>query len=682
MEVEMTPSSHPEHTPTTEAKREKESEQKEVLKSLLDLFLEAHPTVDSGVDIESGSPVFTMEHIEQIESFLMQLSTCYQSYGCPTHTIEVTMGKVAKGLGVEAHFIVFPSHTIFELATVKTEQGAYRKRTQFFRTSSGYDFYKLQLVDELARRISAYAMDMDPRTIQTTDGVGESAINEAFERGRALSDALAQQGAVALTEPSPGMCPLTMPVPTYGSIAEDRDIEAGKRSPHSPSRGGASAPGPNMAVSPGRILEMAPKTPTPAAGEFHLLLPGLRKRVTQKRQDSQTQSHRMHKLARTILDLARLGPNVYNVEPTGGSPRGGQSYRAVFSKLAVEDGVALIRAIMKKKPLYSDWFKSFLLGVASFGCAGLFFGGGWNDMWISFLLGVMVARIETISQYRPSFSRVFEFTATFIASIIIRAINQYWMRLCYRAVLMSTIVWSLQGVTITMAFIDLMTKDLVSGTTRLFYDMLVSAMIGFAMDLSTSTYAALARRSYTDVVNDGSCDASRLIDHNWYPLLLVITTLAFNILIEAHVKQLLQMEIICVCCYVVYYFTAEQLNSELPTMLAAFTAACVANLYCRFTGHPPVVYIIPAIFLLVPGSVAASSFYNVFTADLSGGLDLAFSVVTGALAIAIGLFGASAVVQVPDVEEFFHKVNALYPGPKSAHVMARRKSHRNSALTI
>jgi uncharacterized membrane protein YjjP (DUF1212 family) len=406
----------------------------------------------------------------------------------------------------------------------------------------------------------------------------------------------------------------------------------------------------------------------------------MRRRHSEKSHRTLTQSSAA--LGRMILDLAHLGPNAYEVvDKTAGAQNRTLTYRNVFSRLAVEDGISLIRAIMKKKPLYSAQFKVFLLGVSAGGCAGLFFGGGWDDMWVSFLLGLLVGAMEHISFWSPTFSRIYEFAATFVASIIIRLISQYYTTLCYRATLMSTIVFSLQGVTITMSFIDLMTKDLISGTTRLFYGLLISAMIGFAMDISTSTYAALAGRTYESVLEDTDCSAGRLIDPNYYPPLFLVTTLAFNILIESHPSQLITMELICAATFVVYYYTSAEINSQLPVILASFTAGCLSNLYSRFTGHPAVVYVIPAIFLLVPGSVAASSFYNVLARNLQGGLSLAFSVITGALAIAIGLFAASTVVQVPDVEEFFHMVKSVYPGPHPGH-LHRTKTHRNSGLSI
>lgn len=648
---------------------DKAAEQKKVLKTLLDLFLETN-AVEDHLDIEDNIPVMSQQLVERIEDFLEQLARCYQSYGCPTHAIEINMAKVAKGLGLDANFMVFPSHMVFEISNVKTDAGLYRRHSQFFRTSFGYNYYKLQLVDELARTISSYAMDVDSSQLKLNNGLNEQAVDDAFERARAYSEALSSQldSSMRVEDPVCTAPPAaTEPSPTYST--------------------------------PGDYNTSSPPTPTQTTGSgksvhppFQQLLQSLRRRLHRKGKRGPHSSA----LAKTILELARVGPNIYTVshEHMGDEEEGGkagvlgtkhraQTYRNLFSRLAVEDGVALIRAISKQKALYPEYLKSLLLGTAAFGCCGLFFGGSWTDMWISLLLGVLVARIELISNYSPSFSRIFEFSATFLVSIIVRTISYRWRTVCYRAIVMSTMVFSLQGVTITLSFIDLMTRDLISGTTRLFYGLLVSAMIGFAMELSTSTYASIVGQSYDDILSASNCSADRTIDPNWYPLIFLVTTLSFNLLIETHKSQLLAMEFISACCFVVYYYTASAVTSQLPVILAAFTAAALSNVYSRITGQPAIVYTIPAVFLLVPGSIAVSSFYTVLTLNLRDGANLTFSVVTGALAVAIGLFAASTIVQVPDIEEFFHKTDALYPGPRSDNSKhGKRQTHRNSGLIL
>jgi uncharacterized membrane protein YjjP (DUF1212 family) len=92
----------------------------------------------------------------EIEQFLTELCSSYQQFGCPTHTNEVNMKRVARGLGIDADFTIMPSYSIMTVRKIKTTSGMMKQHTVSFPSSSGFDFYKLQLVDELAMRISTF----------------------------------------------------------------------------------------------------------------------------------------------------------------------------------------------------------------------------------------------------------------------------------------------------------------------------------------------------------------------------------------------------------------------------------------------------------------------------------------------------------------------------------------------
>eukprot|EP01032_Pedospumella_encystans_P016115 gene16115-18399_t len=79
-----------------------EPEKKQVLKSLLDHFLEVAAEDKEAYDPEGNQGNMTQKLLEEVESFIVQVAKCYQGYGCPTHTVEVNLVKVAEGLGVKA----------------------------------------------------------------------------------------------------------------------------------------------------------------------------------------------------------------------------------------------------------------------------------------------------------------------------------------------------------------------------------------------------------------------------------------------------------------------------------------------------------------------------------------------------------------------------------------------------
>lgn len=51
------------------------------------------------------------------------------------------MAKVARGLGMEVDFAIFPSYSL--ISVTKSEYGKLRKHTMYFTTSTGIDMYKL-----------------------------------------------------------------------------------------------------------------------------------------------------------------------------------------------------------------------------------------------------------------------------------------------------------------------------------------------------------------------------------------------------------------------------------------------------------------------------------------------------------------------------------------------------------
>jgi len=625
------------------------------LKSLLDQLQETTQSAKEDQGHENDLEYMTHELVEQVESFIVQVAKCYQSYGCPTNTNEMNLMRVAKGLGVEARVLVFPAQIFIRIDDTKTQDGIIKRHSRFFRTSSGYNFYKLRLVDELVRKISSYAQNSQLTSETPQDQ--RVLIEEAFLRAREHALAVGARfpntmHSISMKEESPSE-QIILDVPSE----ENKDISSDTTITPKENTAGA-----NLESTVNLSVAFPNKSFYGSLSRFVRNKPRFQDPITKS------------KLAEMILALASVGPDVYREDGNDS-----QSFRNVFLKLAIEDGVTMIRAIINQKPLYSIGYKVLWTGLSSFASCGLFYGGSWLDCALSGVLGLLIATIELISIVSPTFSCIFEFTATFTASMIIRAISAHYKHICYDAVIVSSIVYYLQGAVITMGFVDLMTKDIISGTSQVFLGMLVSAMIGFAMNLSTSTYARMSDRTYSDVITDSVCEHG--IDPNWYPLMCLIAALGFNILLESHRIQLPAMLFIASSGYLVYYYLEILTNNEIATVLGAFVASLLSNLYSRRSGQPAVIYIIPAILLLVPDSMDNSAFYTILL-DQTGSLRLTLAVVSSALSIAVGIFAASVLVPVPDIEEYFRKAYAAFPGPHSRRdtQLARREKDFNSGL--
>lgn len=159
----------------------------ESIHTLLDQFMLLHETtenVTSTASTTAADPAQSRRHTkfecpvidesednatrihQKIEEFLSRLCILYHLYGCPTHVIEVTMPRVAKGLGIIADFAIFPTYSL--VTFYRRKENDSDRQTLYFRTNSGVNLYKLQLIDELARRVASYADPQSTRMKSTT----------------------------------------------------------------------------------------------------------------------------------------------------------------------------------------------------------------------------------------------------------------------------------------------------------------------------------------------------------------------------------------------------------------------------------------------------------------------------------------------------------------------------------
>jgi uncharacterized membrane protein YjjB (DUF3815 family) len=89
-----------------------------------------------------------------------------------------------------------------------------------------------------------------------------------------------------------------------------------------------------------------------------------------------------------------------------------------------------------------------------------------------------------------------------------------------------------------------------------------------------------------------------------------------------------------------------ELDADLGSFIGAFTAAAVSNLFARVRHQPATLTLVPAIVLLVPGSVGFSSLSALLNRDVVPGVESAFRTVLISVALATGLLIADVLVPV------------------------------------
>ncbi|ORZ40612.1 hypothetical protein BCR44DRAFT_1425385 [Catenaria anguillulae PL171] len=281
----------------------------------------------------------------------------------------------------------------------------------------------------------------------------------------------------------------------------------------------------------------------------------------------------------------------------------------------LEQATALLEDIIQNGNFFSRPWILFAFTIGSFAGAPLAFDGGWLDAIASAVLGFIVGGMNLAMAATP-LGPLFEFSASFVVGFFTLA-AQTWVSdaICFKATALSALLVPLPGLWISTSFIEISSRQIVSGTSRLWWAFMIAFQLALGLSLGFGAYSALPGPM-------------------WAPLFLPMISFSLNVLLNAHLRQFLPMTISTVVSYVLFFLcTLGGFTLETTSLLVSF----VIGVETMLTG----------IMLLVPGSVATR--YTVSLLDsrvasaMNSGIEVAARFIAVALAISVGQIAARIV---------------------------------------
>lgn len=294
-----------------------------------------------------------------------------------------------------------------------------------------------------------------------------------------------------------------------------------------------------------------------------------------------------------------------------------------------------IRAIDRMKPRFGGVWRLLAAWLVSFGASGLM-GGGLREMVLGSMLGLMVAVVVMIigRAYTASqlINPVCAAVATFLAVL--------WCGFDPATALMPAVIGGiislLPGMELTTATRELATGHLVSGSSRLASAALTFVLLAFG--LSIGGYLGL-----------------QLVDADplWYPdsrhygvlpIAVTVAAVGFLMLYRAHWRDWLWIMLACVLAYSGAELGRWIHGAYLAPFIGGLIVGMAGNLYARRTWRPASVINLPALVLLVPGSIGLRSLATLLGADIVAGVETAFLAIMTAVALTTGMILAGVLV--------------------------------------
>lgn len=307
----------------------------------------------------------------------------------------------------------------------------------------------------------------------------------------------------------------------------------------------------------------------------------------------------------------------------------------ISNQISFEEGVARLDQIYDAPDPYGKRIKVgyFLFSVAGF---MILFGGTWGDLIASILVGLVMGLIA-LGKPIGLVAQLFEAIVAVVASLAAYLLAKWIPGLNVGVIILSSLITFMPGLYITIAIAEIATQNLVSGTARL---------VGGIMILLKLTFGVFIGSKLASWFHYPSLE----IEFHQIPGWVTFVTLPITALMSTVNFKADRSDWKWVTMAGVFGFSCSKIGTHYlgPELGMFFGGACVgamSNIFARLQNRPSSIFQFPGIILLVPGSVGYRSLSFLFERNVLGGLDTAFTMITLAMALVVGVFFGNMLIK-------------------------------------
>lgn len=298
------------------------------------------------------------------------------------------------------------------------------------------------------------------------------------------------------------------------------------------------------------------------------------------------------------------------------------------------DGLVRLDAIVDGKPQWGR-VASTLSHALTCGAIAVFFGGSIADVAVAGAIGLALGLLAQLIARSTDQTRVFELVGAALAAVTAGLVSSVWSTVSAPLVTIAALVVLLPGMGLTVAMTELATRNPIAGTARLMSAVIVllELVVGVALGDRLAEVLVTVHPATPDPLPA------------WAPwVALTSAGVGVSILCQAQVKAFGWILAACVVGYVGSRYGTAWLGGQLGVLVGAFVVGVLSNLYARLLGRPSQVVSVPAVLLLVPGSMGFRGMESLLDRQTLTGVETVFAMFVVALAIVAGLLIANAVV--------------------------------------
>jgi len=298
------------------------------------------------------------------------------------------------------------------------------------------------------------------------------------------------------------------------------------------------------------------------------------------------------------------------------------------------EGSKQIDRILAEPHRYGAAITTIAFSLAS-AAASRFLDGGLKEIAASALIGLVIGLLSLFVGKYQSFGKVFEFMAAGAASALAGSLTSVFGPYAVSNATLAGLIVLMPGLTLTIALIELSTRNLSSGTSRLSGAFVIFLSIGFGVAVGGAV---------ANLLLGGPAVARAEPLPAWTEALALVTMpIALTILLRAQLSDAVWIMIAGALAVGGSRLGVKFFGPEMGVFLGALTVGVASNWYARLLDRPAIITEVPGIMLLVPGSVGFRGLAALMDEKIVSGVDTSFKMILTAVALVAGTLMANIV---------------------------------------
>jgi uncharacterized membrane protein YjjP (DUF1212 family) len=256
-------------------------------------------------------------------------------------------------------------------------------------------------------------------------------------------------------------------------------------------------------------------------------------------------------------------------------------------------------------------------------------GGGPREMVVAGCIGFFTGIISALAERVAMVGRLFEAIAAFAATLIVAAFSKIFGPTNIFISIVAGVVVLLPGYSLTLALHELANGDLVAGMARL------GRVLSVLLELGCGAFLGFA------VIGPALLQTGDVTPHavpaGLWIFAGVLMAVGISIDLDARPRDFVWVFASSFCALFISHALAGTHAHQISAFISAFLCGIVANVGARVLRLPQALMLVPALLVLVPGSLSYQSVLFAFQHNISSALTFAANATFAAVQLVAGL---------------------------------------------